>query len=171
MKRSLFGFVVMALLTMVGVSSCEAKPSKDALPTEKMQKCLGDSITKMLMNSKNITADLQGASQTDSVVTNAKLTKKQCYVMRFMITNEKNFESNDTVYGKIMPNVVYTFTYKKQNVFVAVDFGLRKWQIQDENGKPLIQFDLKDEGLLYLTHLVFPENEMINYYYENKEKK
>ena len=100
---------------------------------------------------------------------NAKLTQKQRYVMRFMITNEKNFESNDTVYGKLMPNVVYTFNYKKQNVFVAVDFGLRKWQIQDENGKPLIQFDLKDEGLLYLTHLVFPENEMINYYYDNKK--
>lgn len=171
MKRNLFGLVVMALLTIVGVSSCEAKPSKDALPTEKMQKCLGDSITKVLMTSKIITADLQGASQTDSVVTNAKLTKKQCYVMRFMITNEKNFESNDIVYGKIMPNVVYTFTCKKQNVFVAVDFGLKKWQIQDENGKPLIQFDLKDEGLLYLTHLVFPNNGMINYYYENKEKK
>jgi len=30
---------------------------------------------------------------------------------------------------------------------------------------------LKDDGLLYLTHLVFPENGMINYYYENKEKK
>ena len=171
MKRNQFGVLIMALLTIVGVNCCEAKPSKDALPTEKMQRCLGDSITRVLMSSKNITADLQGTSQTDSVVTDAKLTKKQCYVMRFMITNEKNFESNDTVYGKIMPNVVYAFTYKNQNVFVAVDFGLRKWQIQDENGKPLIQFDLNDDGLLYLTHLVFPENKMINYYYENKEKK
>lgn len=171
MRYSQFGLLVMSLLTIVGISSCEAKPSKDALPTEKMQKSLGDSITKVIMNAKNITAELQGASQTDSVVTNAKLTKKQCYVMRFMITNEKNYESNDTVYGKLMPNVVYTFNYKKQTVFVAVDFGLRKWQIQDENGKPLIQFDLKDEGMLYLTHLVFPENRMINYYYENKEKK
>lgn len=171
MNRIRFNLLVMALLTIVGISSCEAKPSKDELPTEKMQKNLGDSITKVIMNAKNITAELQGASQTDSIVTNAKLTKKQCFVMRFMITNEKNFESNDTVYGKIMPNVVYTFNYKKQNVFIAVDFGLRKWQIQDENGKPLIQFDLKDEGLLYLTHLVFPENGMINYYYENKEKK
>lgn len=171
MKKKKLLIVIMVFLTITGVSSCEAKPSKDALPTEKMQKCLGDSITKVLMSSKNVTAELQGASQTDSAAINAKLTKKQCYVMRFMITNEKNFESNDTVYGKIMPNVVYTFNYKKQNIFVAVDFGLRKWQIQDENGKPLIQFDLKDEGLLYLTHLVFPENEMINYYYETKEKK
>lgn len=162
--------LVMALLTIVDISTCEATPSKDALPTEKMQKCLGDSITKVIMNARNITAELQGASQTDTtIVTNAKLTQKQRYVMRFMITNEKNFESNDTVYGKIMPNVVYTFSYKKQNVFVAVDFGLRKWQIQDENSKPRIQFDLKDEGLLYLTHLVFPENEMINYYYDNKK--
>ena len=88
------------------------------------------------MSAKNITAELQGASQADTtIVTKAKLTQKQRYVMRFMVTNEKNFESNDTVYGKIMPNVVYTFNYKKQNVFVAVDFGLRKWQIQDENGK------------------------------------
>lgn len=164
-------FCIVSILTIICVSSCEAKPSKDALPTEKMQKCLGDSITKVLMNSKVITAELQGASQTDSTATHAKLTQKQRYVMRFMITNEKNFESNDTVYGKIMPNVVYTFSYKKQNVFVAIDFGLRKWQIQDEDAKPLIQFDLKDEGLLYLTHLVFPENEMINYYYENKDKK
>ena len=82
----------MALMTIVGTSSCEAKPSKDALPTEKMQKSLGDSITKVIMNAKNITVELQGASQTDSVVKNAKLTKKQCYVMRFMITNEKNFD-------------------------------------------------------------------------------
>ena len=171
MKYNLLELLVMALMTIVGTSSCEAKPSKDALPTEKMQKSLGDSITKVSMNAKNITVELQGASQTDSVVKNAKLTKKQCYVMRFMITNEKNFESNDTVYGKIMPNAIYTFSYKKQNVLVAIDFGLRKWQIQDESGKPLIQFDLKDEGLLYLTHLVFPENGMINYYYENKEKK
>jgi len=171
MKMNRIILLVMALLTIAGISSCEAKPSKDALPTEKMQKSLGDSITKVIMNAKNITAELQGASQTDSVVTNAKLTKKQGYVMRFMITNEKNFESNDTVYGKIMPNAIYTFNYKKQNVIVVIDFGLRKWQIQNENQKPLIQFDLKDEGLLYLTHLVFPENEMINYYYENKEKK
>ena len=171
MKNYCFSLLVMSLLTIMGVSSCDAKPSKDTLPTEKMQKCLGDSITKVIMNSKNVAAELQGVSQTDSAATHAKLTKKQCYIMRFMITNEKNFESNDTVYGKIMPNVVYTFNYKKQNVFVAVDFGLRKWQIQDENGKTLIQFDLKDEGLLYLTHLVFPENGMINYYYENKEKK
>ena len=171
MKINIGQFLVALILTIIGISSCEAKPSKDALPTVKMQKSLGDSITKVIMNAKNITAELQGASQTDSVVTNAKLAKKQCYVMRFMITNEKNFESNDTVYGKLMPNVVYKFTYKKQNVLVAVDFGLRKWQIQDESGKPLIQFDLKDEGLLYLTHLVFPENGMINYYYKNKEKK
>ena len=158
-------------LTIMDVFSCEAKPSKDALPTEKIQKILGDSITKVIMDAKYITAELQGASQTDSVVTKAKLTKKQCYVMRFMITNEKNFECNDTVYGKIMPNVLYTFTSKKKNVIVAIDFGLRKWQIQDEKGKPLIQFDSKDNGLLYLTHLVFPKNEMIDYYYNNKEKK
>jgi len=169
-NKNLF-FTIVVLVTSICTCSCEAKPSKDALLTEKMQKSLGDSITKVIMNAKNITVELQGASQTDSVVTNAKLTKKQCYVMRFMITNEKNFESNDTVYGKLMPNAIYTFNYKKQNVLVAVDFGLRKWQIQDENGKPLIQFDLKDEGLLYLTHLVFPKNGMINYYYENKEKK
>ena len=170
MKMNLGQFLFIFILTMVGISSCDAKPSKDALPTEKMQKCLGDSITKVIMSAKNITAELQGASQADTtIITKAKLTQKQRYVMRFMVTNEKNFESNDTVYGKIMPNVVFTFNYKKQNVFVAVDFGLRKWQIQDENGKPLIQFDLKDEGLLYLTHLVFPENEMINYYYDNKK--
>ena len=171
MKKTHFELLVMMLLTMVGISSCEAKSSKDELPTEKMQKCLGDSITKVLMDANRITVELQGASQTDSIATKSKLTKKQRYAMRFMVTNEKNFESNDTVYGKLMPNVVYTFCYKKQNVFVAVDFGLRKWQIQDENGKPLIQFDLKDDGLLYLTHLVFPKNEMINYYYENKENK
>lgn len=171
MKTNRYIISVMTLLTIVGISFCKAKPSEDALPTEKMQKCLGDSINNILMSSKCVTANLQGVSQSDSIVTNAKLTKKQCYVMRFMITNEKNFESNDTVYGKIMPNVVYMFTYKKQNVFVAVDFGLRKWEIQDENNKTLIRFDLKDEGLLYLTHLVFPENEMINFYYENKEKK
>ena len=86
MNRIRFNLLVMALLTIVGISSCEAKPSKDELPTEKMQKNLGDSITKVIMNAKNITAELQGASQTDSIVTNAKLTKKQCFVMRFMIT-------------------------------------------------------------------------------------
>lgn len=171
MKWYQLSLVVMILLTTVGISSCRARTNKNVLPTAKMQKCLGDSLTKVLMGAKSINAELQGVSQTDSVSIHAKLTRKQCYVLRFMVTNEKNFESNDIVYGKIMPNVIYTFSYKKRNVFIAVDFGLRKWQIQDENSRSLIQFDLKDDGLLYLTHLVFPENEMINYYYENKEKK
>ena len=48
MRSTQYGLLVMALLTIVGISSCEAKPSKDALPTEKMQKCMGDSITKVI---------------------------------------------------------------------------------------------------------------------------
>lgn len=170
MRRISFSLLVFIIFAIISVSSCKAKCPKDILTSIKVEETLGDSVSSILMKARCVTAELQGASQTDSAATNVILTSKQRYVIRFMITNEKNFESNITVFGKLMPNVVYTFTRKKRKVLVAVDFGLRKWQIQNGVGKPLLQFDLKDEGLLYLTHLVFPKSEMINYYYDNKKK-
>ena len=44
----------MALMTSIGISSCEAKSSKDALPTEKMQKSLDEPSIRIDMHLKRI---------------------------------------------------------------------------------------------------------------------
>ena len=54
MKTAKFGLLVIALLTIAGISSCEAKPSKDALPTEKMQKSLDEPSIRIDMHLKCI---------------------------------------------------------------------------------------------------------------------
>ena len=46
--------IFMALMTSIGISSCEAKSSKDALPTEKMQKSLDDPSIRIDMHLKCI---------------------------------------------------------------------------------------------------------------------
>ena len=54
MKTNLVQFLAALIFTIVGISSCEAKSSKDALPTEKMQKSLDDPSIRIDMHLKCI---------------------------------------------------------------------------------------------------------------------
>ena len=74
------------------------------------------------------------------------------------VTAPSNYVSNDTVYGKYVPNFSLTFNAAKGQSCVAnFDFGLGKWNICDSKGKEIVRYDLPTTDVLRLANQLFPE--------------
>lgn len=124
---------------------------------------LGDSIFSIIMNAKYITAEIIDNADTIKKETKAaKLSKDRADIIKFLLENPDNVASNDTVFGLFMPNAIFTFIHKKQELRLYFDYGLKKWQINDADDKPLKMFDLKSREFLRLAQAIFPDDEYFN---------
>lgn len=181
MKISFFNqlTIQVAMFLAIAVSiatSCSAHPNtpdsyndsvvdKDSV----MCKALGDSIYTILTEAKAVSASLKLKTQdnkNDSIV-KVKVAKNDKYVLNFILSAPSNYESNDTVYGKYVPNFSLTFNAAKNQSCVAnFDFGLRKWNICDAKGKEIVRYDLPTIDVLRMANRLFPDckyfNELLN---------
>ncbi|MDE6158728.1 MAG: hypothetical protein K2F69_01290 [Bacteroidaceae bacterium] len=169
----------MALFVVLSGSvatSCSAYPNNaskhDNTTTAKdsvMLKALGDSIYTVLTEAKTVSASLKLKTKdnnNDSIV-NVKVSKKDKYVLDFILSAPSNYVSDDTVYGKYVPNFSLTFNAAKgQSCIANFDFGLGKWNICDAKGKEIVRYDLPTTDVLRLANQLFPEykyyNELLN---------
>lgn len=153
------------------VTSCSAQPNKlkkdenVALKDSVMRKAVGDSIYSILTEAKSLSASVKlktKDNKTDSIVT-VKVNKNDKYVLNFILTAPSNYETNDTVYGKYLPNFSLKFTASKGKVCTAnFDFGLKKWNICDSQGKEIVIYDLPTNDVLRLANQLFPNCEYFN---------
>ena len=124
---------------------------------------LGDSIYCIIKNAKNITAEVIGYNDTvETATSKVKLSNEQAAILKFLISNPDNVASDDVVYGLFLPNAVFSFKYKKQELKLYYDYGLRKWQINDADDKTLMKFDLRSTEFLRFALVIFPENDYFN---------
>lgn len=177
MKKHAFFYQISIRVTMImiiacsSVISCSAQPNKlkkneDVLMKDSvMRKAVGDSIYSILTKAKSVSASLKlkaKDNKNDSIVT-VKVNKNDKYVLNFILTAPSNYETNDTVYGKYLPNFSLKFTASKDKVCTAnFDFGLRKWNICDSQGKEIVIYDLPTNDVLRLANQLFPNCEYFN---------
>lgn len=157
------------LIILVGYisTSCSAHPvnvskrdNKTVAEDSVMRNALGDSIYAILSEAKAVTASLKlktKDNKNDSIV-NIKVSKNDKYVLDFILSAPSNYVSNDTVYGKYVPNFSLTFKASKGQSCVAnFDFGLGKWNLCDAKGLEIVRYDLPTTDVLRLANQLFPE--------------
>lgn len=163
MKKFLFFTIICGLFSCSG--NATPPPVEEPIPVfdSLMTVALGDSICDIISNAKTVNAEILGYKDTTfQTVDIKKLTKEQVAILDFILNNPANVASNDTIFGKFLPNISFRFICKKQEVYVVLDFGLGKWKINDVNGQLLCEFDLKSPEMLRFAHLLFPDDQFIN---------
>lgn len=164
--RALMMFAAACLIT----TSCSAHPSikekaniivKDSV----MRAAVGDSIYRIITDANKVVAVVKlktSDNKKDSIVS-VKVNKMDKYVLNFILTAPSNYESNDTVYGKYFPNFSLNFTASKGRKCTAnFDFGLKKWNICDSEGKEIVIFDMPTNNVLRLANKLFPDFKYFN---------
>lgn len=122
-----------------------------------------DSITNIITHFRKVECELQNINPQDTtrVVSKKILPRKLNEVLRYILLDEDNYQSNDIVFGLFSSSVRYKLCQsKKIYVYAEFDFGLRKWQILDSNSKVLFQGDIKENNLqmLRFSRLIFPDD-------------
>ncbi len=163
--------VMMVIIACFVVISCSAQSNKlkqneDVVKKDSvMRKAVGDSIYTIMTKAKSVSASLKlktKDNKNDSVIT-VKVNKRDKYVLNFILTAPTNYETNDTVYGKYLPNFSLNFVAPKgRNCTANFDFGLRKWDVCDSQGKQIVIYDLPTNDLLRLANQLFPNCEYFN---------
>lgn len=159
------------IITCSVVTGCSAQSRKQkkndavVMRDSVMRKAVGDSIYNILIKSRGVLASVKLKTQdgkNDSIVA-VKVNKNDKHVLNFILTAPLNYESNDTVYGKYMPNFSLNFiTSKDKSCTANFDFGLRKWNICDAQGKEIVIYDLPTNDVLRLANQLFPDCEYFN---------
>lgn len=150
----------MACTTNSGIKNEQPRILNDSI----VQVAIGDSIFNIIKNAKTISAEIIEYGDTTQEKTHTViLSTDDIKIMKFLLCNPQNVASNDTVYGRLLPNICFTFKYKKQMCSVFFDFGLRKWQIKDVNTNLLNTFDLKSPEIVHLSSQLFPDDKYFIY--------
>ena len=164
-----FKSFAVAILLAFSATACSASGEtqnleQSLIPCDSIvQRAVGDSIFNIILNAKSITAEIVG--YTDSTKTETppvKLSKEDLYLFKFLMQNPLNVASNDTVFGRFMPNINFKFQYKNQICQLSFDFGLKKWRISDVQGNVLKSFDLGSPEVVHFASRLFPNDDYLN---------
>jgi hypothetical protein len=158
--------LVLMLAVIATTTNCSAKTPSDKstvktiVPTDTiMQKAVGDSIYRIITHTKKIeVAVLSQATDSIKQEVKKKNSAKEFGIINFIATNPKNYISNAIVYGNFIPQLMVTYTLKKEVVNLKYDFGLRKWGVFDAEDKEVIMFDLASDNMLRYVCQQFPDN-------------
>ena len=151
-------------LTSLLKDAVKDEPFDDSL----MQKALGDSIYDIIINAKSVAVRL--TLNTDSVVVDTvpkKLGNEQVTIVKYLVSDPKNYAGNSIVYGQFLPNISFTFSMKKKDCTLKFDFGLKKLGVYDSNGNELKLFDLHSMEIVRFAYTLYPDNKffvkLLNY--------
>ncbi len=124
-----------------------------------MRKAVGDSIYSIITEAKKIKAEaIKLGNDSVSNVGEINVNSKDFSLIRFIVTEPKNYISNTIVYGKFRPCFTLTFTKKKECCILNFDFGLRKWNVCDSKGRMIKTYDLNSDDMLRLADSFFHGN-------------
>lgn len=128
-----------------------------------MYQALGDSIGDLLSKSKCVKLIIHESGK-DSIKMQKSLRfrKDERSILRFIISNPQNYQTDKVVYGRFLPSFQILFKKGKAQCTLNFDFGLHKWNVCDEKGKEIKRFDLNSNEMLRFAQMHFPEDELIN---------
>lgn len=163
-------FAMLPLLAFLLPIGCTAKDDPNAVFLSQKEngygKVMKDSVVSIMLNSKGIACTLQSKNPADSLRedTICVIPKDFHAVVKYLFLNEKNFESNDTVYGKFSSWAQFCFYGKKNRVlYLELDFGLSKWRLLNGEKKMICSCDMKETNkqFLHLVRLFFPKDKTL----------
>ena len=177
MKKTSFLFdtgyrvAMLSMMALFVVTGCSAHPSNAGQDPLKQQArtdsvmlgAVGDSVYKIITEAKKIKAEEIKLHNdlTQTVITTPKDVKgKYIPLIKFVLSNPKIYGGNTTVYGQFMPCFKLTFIKKKEVCIINFDFGLKKWNVCDSNGRVIKMFDLSTVDMLRIANMLFPENDL-----------
>ncbi len=158
----------LLLLFLLAITvSCSAKKTSNNSSSNQIMttdsiifKAVGDSIYHLLTQPKTVEISSLPL-QSDSVkqVITKRIPSNEIPVIKFIVTNPKNFLKNTTVYGVFTPQCQVTLSKKRTKIILKYDFGLRKWGIFNEKDETIAMFDLSSDNMLRFASNIFPENQ------------
>lgn len=166
-----FQLCIMLSLTCV---SCNARtPKKQALIMKELispvlKDSLSDSICNILLSSEKVKVERLIANPSQSKKMPTKwLSKKETGMATFLLIASDSITHPSQVFGRYSPNVRFTFYYKKSSVVAEIDFGLQQVCFI---GKDETKFDVKENYLLKLCNMLFPNDEYLSFLLKERTK-
>lgn len=128
-----------------------------------MHKVIGDSIYRIITNAKKVEiTSLPQQSDSLKQAVSKKVTSKDLELMKFIVTNPKNYLTDTRVYGIFIPQFQAVYIQKKAKVILKYDFGLRKWGIFNAIDKQIAMFDLVSDNILRFACKMFLDNQFFH---------
>lgn len=169
-------FALLSFFAVLLPMGCTAKNDPNAIFLSQKEdgygKVIKDSIASIMLNPKSVTCTLQSKSPTDSLRqdTVCIVPKDFHTVVKYLFFDERNFKSDDTVYGKFTSWACFTFNgKKKQTLYLELDFGLSKWRLLNSEKKQICSCDMKENNkqFLHLVRILFPNDKTLKILHEN----
>lgn len=161
-------FLLCAILSLssVGCSAQTGKsPSMFAPIDSTMRAAVGDSISTLILNSKQITAE-RILVKNDSLFVSAKkkLKNEEASIVKFLFVTNEEFRDSAVVFGKFSPSIRLTFKVSKKVFCTAyVDFGLKQIALRDSKGKDIKMFGIKDDRYIKFANIIFPDDKFLTF--------
>lgn len=160
---------ILSMFALFAFTGCTAHPcttstSGSQPPSETdsvMRNAVGDSVYKIMTEAKKVkAAEIKLINDTIKSAKEVAIDIKAKYVplVRFVLADPIIYRGNLATYGNFMPCFKLTFIKKKEVCVLNFDFGLKKWNICDGEGKQIKMFDLSSDDMLRFANLLFPEN-------------
>ena len=154
-----YAFTYCSASTIKGTKQEALRTESDSLSADKI---LADSISTVILEAKEIKAMLLPTPNDSLSGKSIKLKTVNKEIFKFIISDPKNYESDEIVYGKPHPSIKVLVKNKKASLDLGFDLGLRKWLICDEKGDTLKQYDIKTDDMLRFAHRLFPNDTLFN---------
>lgn len=164
-----FRLAVMSMFALFAFTGCSAHPSTtntsggqpSTVTDSVVRNAVGDSIYKIITEAKKVkTEEIKLTNDTTKTAKEVTIDIKSKYIplVQFILSDPKIYRGDLATYGNFMPCFKLTFIKKKEVCVLNFDFGLKKWNICDGEGKQIKMFDLSSDDMLRLANMLFPEN-------------
>lgn len=161
-KKKLWIFMAIIALGCVSCRTIASSVSAEyVLPNDSV--ALNDSVLDIIWRANSVICTLQGKSPMDSTRTDTTRIvpyQKMC-TLKYLLSDTRNFASNDIVFGLFSASCKYQFLSPKSRIVcVEFDFGLKKWRILDYRDEEIFRSDMKENSyhFLRITQLLFPQD-------------
>lgn len=160
---------MLCCLFSLGCVNCTAKnkfskAERFAQIDSIMKSSIGDSISSVIYQSKQVTAErINVKNDTLTVIKLKKLDTDEQSILRFLMASSEKYVGDAVVFGHFSPNVRLTFETKKKKCIILMDFGLKQAIIKESSGKDIAKFGLTDNGFLKFVNVLFPDDQFLGF--------
>ena len=166
-------FHLFAILSLIceGCSAQTSNSSSMFAPIDSVMRVeVGDSISSLILNSKQIMAErILIKNDSLSVIAKKKLKDEEASIVKFLFATNEEFRDSAVVFGKFSPSIRFTFKKSKKIYCTAyVDFGLKQIALRDSSGKDIKMFGIKDNRYIKLANVLFPGDEFLTFMLNQK---
>lgn len=144
-------------------SSSVFTPIDSTLTLTPVDSTMRDSLYRVMIDAQKVKAEeIKLTNGTTKTAKEVAINVKSKYIplVQFILSDPKIYRGDLSTYGNFMPCFKLTFIKKKEVCILNFDFGLKKWNICNGEGKQIKMFDLSSDDMLRFANMLFPDNEL-----------